>query len=453
MISVSRRRFLEAGFLGSALALLPRSLLAQRDRPNIVFIFIDDLGAEALGCYGGLSYETPRIDALASAGLRFDNCYASPLCTPSRVTTLTGRYPFRSGMGAQITPEPDKMLDPRIPTFATFLRDAGYRTAVSGKWQLARLDLHPDHPQRCGFDESFCWLWSHGGPQGARRYWGAEIVENGRSRPSKAEEYGPDLYSEFLIDFMERHRNESFLAYYPMTLVHIPVLPTPDEGMMAWLAEFGEVAQLMRHSVVDRVFGDWWFTAMVAYADKLVGRVIDALDRLRLRERTFVILSADNGTPVGFKSRLGDRVIPGGKDTLTEAGTRVPLIASWPGRVEAGVATDLVDLSDMFPTFAELSGSPGPVPEVDGISFAPRLLKGQPSRRRCAFAELDKQWFVRDRRWRLHDDGRLYDLRDRYSEKLADPGPEADAARQRLAAESPLPVRPGLAGPSGDQER
>lgn len=433
---LSRRELLGVGALGSALALLPRSLVAETaQRPNILFVFIDDLGAEALGCYGGLSYETPRIDALAAGGLRFENCYANPTCTPSRGTLLTGRYPFRIGMADRT--RPDTLLDPSIPTFAGQLRSAGYRTAVSGKWQLARLDLRPEHPQECGFDESFLWNWRPF--RGSRRYWGADIVHNGRPRPSHEGEYGPDLHCDFLIEFMERSREAPFLAFYPMALVHNPPMPTPDDGAMAWLAGIESVGDAMRTTYARRVFLNRWFSSMVTYADKLVGRLVDALDRLQLRERTLVIVCADNGTAPIIESRLGDRMIRGGKDTLTEAGTRVPLVASWPGRVGGGVADDPVDLSDLYPTLADLAGIPASGLIVDGVSLAPRLLNGEPSPRRAAFAQRSERWFMRDRRWRLHHDGALYDLRDRYSERLADPGPESEAARRRLAAAGPLP--------------
>lgn len=435
MRPLSRRRFLGAGALGSALALLPRSLFALEERPpNILLVFLDDLGAEAFGCYGGLSYETPRIDALAAGGLRFENCYANPTCTPSRATLLTGRYPFRTGM--QDRTRPDTLLDPSIPNFAAHLRSAGYRTAVSGKWQLARLELRPKHPQECGFEESLLWNWKP--RHNSRRYWGAEIVHDGRPRPPNAEEYGPDLYCDFLIDFMQRHREAPFLAFFPMALVHTPLLPTPDDGVMARLAGVDAIAEVMRTTFARRIFRHRWFASMVAYADKLVGRLVDALDRLQLRERTLVLLSADNGTHPDIESRLGDREIRGGKDTMTEAGTRVPLIASWPGRVESGVAEDLVDLSDLYPTLADLADRSEGL-DGDGFSLVPRLLEGDPSPRRTVFVQRSERWFVRDRRWRLHHDARLYDLRDRYSERLADSGPEAEAARQRLAAASPLP--------------
>lgn len=448
---LSRRELLRLAALGGTSALLRGAAFADEVLPpNLVLVMIDDLGAEALGCYGGTSYPTPRLDALAGVGLRFENAYACPTCIPSRATLMTSRYPFRTGFAGPHDPREDLVLDPGAGTFALALREAGYATGVAGKWQLARLDLNPQHPRECGFDESFLWLWSDGGPKAVDRYWDPVIADNGTLRRDFGARYGPDLQVEFLIDFMGRHRSRPFLAYYPMTLVHYPPLPTPDDGtrdLLDWSRRESlrtGVRMLGRSTLAMRLLGSSWFGGMVSYADKLIGRLLDAISELGLDSRTLVLVTADNGTPYSARSAWHGRTLPGGKDTLTELGTRVPLIAHWPGRVAPGIATDLTDLSDVGPTLLEIAGlSQDALGAVDGRSLAPRLLKGAPGPRSHVFAQRSERWFVRDHAWRLHQDGRLFDVRERYAENVAAPGPESDAARVRLARAAPLPLAEG----------
>ena len=163
-------------------------------RPNIVFILADDVGQEVLGCYGGLSYATPRIDRLAREGMRLEHAYSMPVCHPSRVCLLTGRYPFRLGSPSWGTfPRSEEKR-----TVARALRVAGYATAIAGKWQLTLLGEDPEHPHRLGFDEYSLFGW-HEGP----RYHRPLIRQNGKVRGDVAERYGPDVYCDFLPTFAE----------------------------------------------------------------------------------------------------------------------------------------------------------------------------------------------------------------------------------------------------------
>jgi len=223
-------------------------------RPNIMLIMADDVGSEVLGCYGGTSYQTPRIDSLADTGMRFTNCFSMPVCHPSRQTIMTGQYPFRHPTGWGSFPE-------GVTTFAHMLKQAGYATAVAGKWQLTLQKNNPTHPAQLGFDESALFGW-HEGP----RFHNPMIYRNGIvwEEKRKPDVYGPEIYSEFLIDFMAENKDRPFFAYYPMALCHEisdDFQPVPPPGPGGRCRRFAE---------------------MVDDMDAAVGRIVDALDRLGL---------------------------------------------------------------------------------------------------------------------------------------------------------------------------
>lgn len=405
-------------------------------RPNILLILADDVGVEPLGCYGGQLYDTPRLDALARSGERFTHCYAMPVCHPTRVCLLTGRYPYRLGnprWGTFPRQAEDK-------TFAHVMKRAGYATAVAGKWQLTMMKNDLDHPRRLGFDQ-WCLFGWHEGP----RYWQPLIYQNGAIRDDVEDRYGPSVYCEFLIDFMERNRERPFLAYYPMALCH-DVTDDLDAPV-----PFGPGK--------DRYDS---FPEMVSQMDKHVGILLDALERLKLREKTIVIFVGDNGTAERsfvraeggkytrerISLKLNGQPVRGGKGELTDAGTHVPLIVRWPKHIAAGAVNDtLVDLSDFLPTLAELAHASIPAEmNLDGVSFASSLLEkdggllgADGQAREWAFAEHKNRYWVRDRRWKLYGDGRLFDISEDPLEErpiASDRGTsaEAQAARGRLEA-------------------
>jgi len=395
---ISRRAFLRATAAGVAAA-LPGGMAAGaakgRKRPNFVVIMADDLGYECIGANGGRSYKTPVLDKLAAGGVRFEHGYAQPLCTPSRVKLMTGICNVRNYVRFGL-------LDPKQTTFAHLLKRAGYATCVVGKWQLGG---GLDGPKHFGFDE-YC-LWQLNRRPG--RYPNPGLEVNGKQIDYTNGEYGPDVVSDFACDFMQRNRDKPFLVYYPMILTHCPFEPTPDSADWDPKSKGSKT-----YKGNAKYFGD-----MVTYMDKIVGKLVSKLGELGLRENTLVIFTGDNGTDKPVVSRMGDRQVKGGKGSMTDAGTRVPLIASWPGTAARGkVCGDLVDLSDFLPTLCECADLPVPdEPAPDGRSFLPQLKgeRGNPRKwiycwySRSGAAAAAKE-FARMQRYKLYRTGKLYDV-------------------------------------------
>jgi arylsulfatase A-like enzyme len=359
--NLNRRKFIKLVGLGvsaGTLSDLARGADASKagGKPNILFIMVDDLGKEWIKCCGAGGIETPNIDALAAGGMRFTNAYSMPQCTPTRVTLLTGQYPWRTGWV-------NHWDVPRWgvgyfdwkhhTTFARVLRGAGYATAAAGKWQINDFRLVPDAMDKHGFDEWCMWTgYETGVPASGKRYADAYINTRGGSKTYKGK-FGPDVYTDFLIGFMKKHKDKPMMLYFPMVLTHGPLTNTPDEPNAA-----------KKHQ------------AMVRYTDKLVGRLVKAIDDLKIRERTIVIFTTDNGSGGRQTGTLNGRKVRGGKGKESEAGCCEPFIVNCPGLVGKGVVTDaLTDFTDMLPTFAELGGAKLPAKfPVDGKSIAKVIL-------------------------------------------------------------------------------
>jgi len=405
-------------------------------RPNILFIFADDVGQEVLECYGGQSYSTPHLNELARNGMKFNHAYSMPVCHPSRLTLMSGRYPFRHG---KVTwGDYPKMAE--NTTFSRFLQRAGYRNAIAGKWQLCLLKDDPLHPSRMGFDHWDLFGW-HEGP----RFYEPMIYQNGKIREDTLGHYGPDLYQRSLIEFMKANRDRPFFAYYSMAVAH----EVTDD-----------LEPPVPHGPFDR-YDD--YAEMVAEMDRGVGRLVAALNALKLREKTLILFLADNGTPpeiiiraegsklikVPVVSRRNGLDIPGGKKQLNNAGTNVPMIANWPGTIQPGQdVNDLVDFSDILPTFLELAGAL--LPEeltLDGVSFANRLRGQGASPRAFAYSEeavLPKpggvepdgsssglKW-VRTQDWKLYNDGRLFHMAEDLLEQYPLTNDQDDSTRAAI---------------------
>ncbi len=323
-------------------------------RPNIVLIMADDMGYECVSSNGGASFNTPRIDSLAKSGIRFLNGHSQPICTPSRVQIMTGFYNNRNYIRFGF-------LDPEATTFGHILKAAGYKTCIAGKWQLQG---GLEGPRKFGFDEYCLWQLT----RRPSRYANPGLEVNGKLVDYKNGEYGPDIVSDYLCGFIERNKDVPFFAYYPMILPHWPFEPTPDSP------------DYDKTFPGDKGIGKMkYFKDMVSYTDKLVGKIVDKLEALGLREKTLVIFTGDNGTYVKIISELNGSKYPGGKGSTRDNGTHVPLVASWPGTAPAGKVSDaLVDFSDILPTLAELGGAElSPKLNYEGLSLAP-LLQGKP---------------------------------------------------------------------------
>lgn len=403
--------------------------------PNIVFILADDYGIPGVGCYGG-NHKTPNLDALAKGGTRFENCFAAPLCGPTRALLMTGRYAFRTGMltngtGAAVSPD-------REVCIARVLKEAGYATAVAGKWRQLQYFQTQADAQKWGFDEFMTWGARGVSDEAAaeadddtpkkkkqnkqakkeakekgERYWEPDYNLNGKPLADVEGKYGPDLLHNFVVDFIERHREGPFFVYYPTPLIHGPILRTPDSQPDG-----------KKNHYEDNI----------AYLDKLVGKLVAELDRLKLRDNTLIVFTGDNGsTETGT---INGRKVDGRKSNLLEGGSRVPLIVNWPGVTPAGaVRKDLVDFSDLFPTFAEVAGAklPNGV-KIDGHSFAAAIKGeiGQP--RDWVYVQLGEKRYVRDATWKLNNDGEFFDMRDAPFNQflLTKPTGYAKAAREEL---------------------
>jgi arylsulfatase A len=396
--------------------------------PNILLIFADDLGVEALGSYGGQSYQTPALDRFAAQSMRFENAHATPLCTPSRVMLLTGKDSWRNYTDFGY-------LAPGETTFAHIVRERGYRTMAAGKWQLVSnkyQDLHGATPQIAGFDEYAMWQIAAREDE-TDRYWSSQIEINGEVVASDEDDYAPNQYLKSLSEFIQRSSDSSqpFLAYYSMILPHRPFSATPD------------------HEDSDDLQEN--FVAMVGYMDTVVGRLLAVLARSGAADNTVVMFIGDNGTDRKISSRRLGQVVVGGKGQTLQSSTHVPFLVRWPGHVAPGTArSELVYLADILPTLAEMviypdTLLPADLPDnIDGSSLVPLLLPGPPvSWRDSLFMHYDPRWsdnkparYTFDDRWKLYEDGQFFDIKKDGLEQSAIPADalshEGSLARERL---------------------
>ncbi|SHK00278.1 sulfatase-like hydrolase/transferase [Pseudozobellia thermophila] len=334
--------------------------------PNILFILVDDLGKEWVGCYGAEDIVTPNIDQLAESGMRFNNVYSMPQCTPSRVTLLTGQYPFRHGWvnhwdvprwggGAHFD-------ETQNPSLVQEMRRAGYKTCIAGKWQIDDFRVEPDALIKAGFDEFCMWTGYEAGVEAsAERYWDPYIFTKEGSK-TYAGAFGPDIFRDFIVRFLKENKEEPMFVYYPMVLTHTPFVSTPDEA-------------------ADDNMGK--HKAMVRYTDKIVGELVEALKQNDLFENTMVVFTTDNGTTSAITGTYKGRPIKGGKARTVEAGICEPFIVSWPGTIEPRQTSEaLIDFTDLLPTFIDIAGGGSPDQwtanhagqPIDGKSFKDVLL-------------------------------------------------------------------------------
>jgi arylsulfatase A len=396
-----------------ALASFCSNAHAAPKRPNVILIMADDFGYECIAANGGESYRTPNFDRLAATGMRFENCHVQPLCTPTRVQLMTGQYNVRNYVEFG-------HMAPESRTFANLFRDAGYATAIVGKWQLGQ---NAELPNRWGFDEHCLWQFT----RRPERYRNPGLEINGKEVDYTNGEYGPDLVCNYALDFITRHKDKPFLLYYPMILTHDPFVATPDSP------DYGK-AGAPRRGRDAKYFGD-----MVTYADKLVGRIADKLDELKIRENTLLIFIGDNGTHSSITSQFRGSPYQGGKGQSTGNATHVPFIANWPKTIPPGrVNADLVDSTDFLPTICEAAGVKIPQRMItDGRSFLPQLRGNTGSPREWSYfwyapRNNDLKFeFARDLKFKLYRDGQFVEVVSDHEERPLTGNLSAEARKSR----------------------
>ena len=430
--------------------------------PNFVFFLVDDLGWRDVGSFGSTFHLTPNIDGLAASGMRFTQAYAaSPVCSPTRASILTGRHPARlditdwiggSQRGELLPAEYLDHLPQAEETLAEVLKEAGYATGYFGKWHLGNA---PNLPESQGFDvnvggtgagQPASYFYPYRAPEGRDPYWDVPGLEEGSEG-----EYLTDRLTSEALAFLQANREGPFLLYLSHFAVHTPIQSKPDlearyTARKDSLPEpSGPVSEREHDRATTRlVQDDPAYAGMVQSVDESVGRILTRIRELGLEGETIVVFMSDNG---GLSTVAGERMGPttneplrAGKGWLYEGGIRAPMIIRWPGVVEQGlVCEDPVQSTDFLPTMMEMAGmAPVADRQMDGVSLVPLLTGGGTLGRDALFWHFPHyhgsgnrpSGAVRVGEWKLiewFEDGavELYDLRN-------DPGETAD-----LSADEP----------------
>ncbi len=393
--------------------------------PNIIYVLADDLGYAELGCYGQEKIRTPHLDRLASEGMRFTQHYCgNAVCAPSRCVLMTGKHPghayVRSNRRFKLPKEhmqkygleyhgQEPIPDTEV-TIAEVLKQKGYTTAAMGKWGLGQIGTSGD-PNRQGFDLFFGYncqghahsyytghLWKNHEkillgnrppiPGHGRLRGGADPRDPDSYAPFKGKDYAPDHMIREALAFIRANKDRPFFLYYPSTIPHL-ALHIPDEELKPYLGKWPEVP-FTGNGYTPHMTPRAAYAAMISRLDREVGRMMELLDELGLRQNTLVMFSSDNGTThlkkeVDYEFFRSVGPLRGLKGSLYEGGIRVPMIARWPGRIAPGSVSDHVSaFCDVLPTLAEVVGVEPPA-EIDGISFLPALLGESDRQRRHEF--------------------------------------------------------------------
>ncbi len=345
---------------GCAIALSTTGCTEQQpqsqDKPNVLFILVDDLGKEWVEQYGADGVKLPHIQELANESVIFNRAYSMPQSTPSRVAIMTSQYPHNNGWvnhydvprwghGAQFDIENN-------PSFPRQVRESGYKTCVAGKWQLNDFRLQTEAMVDVGFDNYFMWTGAESGDNveiSGERYWNPYIHSKDGSRQYIGD-FGPDLYTKFITDFIDQNHDDPMFIYYPMTLTHTPFVHTPHK--------------------MDAKTNYEKHLAMIEYMDILVGRIIKSLKDNGVYDNTYIIFTTDNGTTAAAVGSRNGHYIRGGKTMLSENGINCPFIVKCPNSTSSRMSDAIVDFTDIGPTIMEITGStPNPKYRVDGVSF------------------------------------------------------------------------------------
>lgn len=410
--------------------------------PNIVFVFIDDMGYADLSCYGNRDITTANIDRMAAEGIRFEQFYVgSPICSPSRVAITTGQYPARHLIHSYLNNRERNrergmrdFLDPSAPAVARAFQQAGYATAHFGKWHMGGgrdVDDAP-LPAAYGFDESLVAFEGLGDrilpPGGLSEQ--SKKLRRGSLRDVAKHEM-TEIYVDRSIEFIRRNKEKNFYLHVWLNDVHDRFYPKP-EAMLKF-----------KHFKVNPYVQQYY--AVIDEMDRQLGRLFDEIDSLGLAENTLMVVASDNG-PTAWKRYYDEGYDPPGKTgglrgrkwSLYEGGIREPLIVRWKGTVPAGRinARTVVGAVDLFPTFCRMAGIPAPSVAFDGVDMSSAFRGAIPVRRRLLFWEYGRQpsylrpgnpsdvspnLAVRDGRWKLlmNADGssvELYDFKNSFDE-------------------------------------
>lgn len=435
------KRLPPALFVFGLLLLLAQLSIAATRRPNILFIVADDLGYGELGCYGGKDIPTPNIDKLIASGARFTSGYVTaPFCAASRAALMTGRYQTRFGFEFNPIGPKNAAQGIGLPveekTVANHLRDAGYATALVGKWHLG--GTAPFHPQRRGFDEFFGFLheghfylpppWSGAttwlrrkalpdGTQGrwtspdGHTVWSTHLHENEpdydadnpllrSSQPVDEKANLTDAFTREACSFIDRHQSQPWFLYLAYNAVHSPM-----QGEDTYMEKFAHIGDIQRRI----------FAAMLAHLDEDIGKVLAQLRANGLEENTLIVFLSDNGGPTK-ELTSSNAPLRGGKGELWEGGIRIPFAVSWKGQIPAGRTLDTPAIStDLTATALKAGGAETEKAKLDGVDLLP-LLTGQTNAAPHAtlFWRVGRKSALRHGDWKLIREGgkdwQLYDL-------------------------------------------
>lgn len=426
-------------FCGFLLVLPGAGLIAGSQQTpekwNIISIVTDDQARWSVGAYGNLETSTPHMDRLAREGVRFLNAFVPhPVCSPSRVSFLTGLYSTRMGITDWISPEESEKglgLPPESVTWPEILQEHGYATALIGKWHLGTLPQH--HPTRHGFDHFFGFL------EGGNRPMNPTLEVEGETR--QLEGSLPDLLVDDAIRFIDTHRQEPFAILLHFRAPHSPYLPVPDEDQEPFLRLQPTVP--LEQGADLKTIQTWTreYYSSVHSIDRNLGRLLNTLDRRGLSERTIVLFTSDHGYMIGhhslrFKGNahwVAGGVVGPKRPNMYEESIAVPLIIRWPGVASPGTAiSEMVTNTDTFPSVLAMLGIE--VPEglnVDGRDFTPLIRDEQIAWREAIYGQYDLHnsglafmRMIRTPRWKLirHHYSRmldeLYDLKEDPNERL-----------------------------------
>lgn len=396
MISILRRKVFNNVrlriFSSFFLLLLLLCCKHEKVKPNVIFILVDDLGWTDLSSYGSEYYHTPNVDKLANQGIKFTNAYAaSNVCSPTRASILTGKYPATLHLTDYIPgkdfpnaklkpPKWQKYLDTSQVTIAEVFEKNGYKTAHIGKWHLGEDAIY--WPENQGFDINIGG-WSKGQPvknikKGKYGYFSP--YGNPRLKDKKDGEYLTQRLTTEATKFIKEHKNTPFFLNFWLYSVH-----TPLQASQKKINKYNKLVDTTK-SHKNPIYA-----SMVEHMDDAVGQIINTLKELKLNKNTIIVFTSDNGGLIGNHPRFKEKVtsnIPlrSGKGDMYEGGIRVPCIVSYPNKIKIRIENTPIISLDFFPTLVDLSGlSQKTETEIEGISLAPLLLKNQPIRSRSLF--------------------------------------------------------------------